>query len=291
VPRILSWIISGTPAPDCKVGVHDGPRNVSSGAVRGVSSGGARGPVIGVLGVVGTTPSAAARQISSGRPWLAQMLELMRRALGRAIRWTLRPPPRRYATCGRHVVIHEPFSAYHTERLFIGDYVHIGAHSVYNASGGIRIGDNTLAGPFVHIYSSTHSYDDDDALPFGARESARPVDIGPHVWIGGDVIITPGVTIGEGAVVAAGAVVTADVPPGAVVGGAPAKILKHRDMEHFAELKARNRMHMAVYGLPGSYTSQLSGGIPDRWYVDAGLPVPRGSCADDTPPASASRPG
>ena len=39
--------------------------------------------------------------------------------------------------------------------------------------------------------------------------------------------VLPGVTIGDNAVVAAGAVVNKDVPPGAVVGGVPAKVIKY----------------------------------------------------------------
>lgn len=51
--------------------------------------------------------------------------------------------------------------------------------------------------------------------------------IGDDVWIGGNVTIVPGVTIGQNVVVAAGAVVTKDVPDNVLVGGVPAKILKH----------------------------------------------------------------
>ena len=55
-----------------------------------------------------------------------------------------------------------------------------------------------------------------------------PITICEGVWIGARAIILPGVTIGEGAVVAAGAVVTKDVEPFTVVGGNPAKFIKHR---------------------------------------------------------------
>lgn len=80
-----------------------------------------------------------------------------------------------------------------------------------------------------------------DSLKFGAHlgrdyplrprtpESlkAAPV-IGNDVWIGGNVTLLRGVRIGDGAVVAAGSVVTRDVPPYAIVGGVPAKVIRMR---------------------------------------------------------------
>lgn len=54
------------------------------------------------------------------------------------------------------------------------------------------------------------------------------VEIGHDVWIGAHAVIMAGVTIGTGAVIATGAVVAADVPPYAVVGGIPARLLRYR---------------------------------------------------------------
>ena len=56
----------------------------------------------------------------------------------------------------------------------------------------------------------------------------RSCIIGNDVWIGNDVRIIGGITIGDGAIVGLGAVVTKDVPPYAVVGGVPAKIIRYR---------------------------------------------------------------
>ena len=56
--------------------------------------------------------------------------------------------------------------------------------------------------------------------------------IGNDVWIGNNVSILGGVTIGDGAIVAMNAVVTKDVPPYAIVGGVPAKIIRFRFEEH-----------------------------------------------------------
>ena len=58
--------------------------------------------------------------------------------------------------------------------------------------------------------------------------SKGDIIVGDDVWIGQGAIILSGITIGQGAVVAAGAVVTKDVPPYAIVGGNPAKVIKYR---------------------------------------------------------------
>ena len=55
-----------------------------------------------------------------------------------------------------------------------------------------------------------------------------PITIGNDVWIGEKCLIMPGVNIGNGAIIAAHAVVTKDVPPYAIVGGVPAKVIKYR---------------------------------------------------------------
>ena len=61
------------------------------------------------------------------------------------------------------------------------------------------------------------------------------ITIGDDVWIGYGCTILSGVKIGQGAVLGSGSVVTKDVPPYAIVGGVPAKVLKYRFNEEQIE--------------------------------------------------------
>lgn len=65
----------------------------------------------------------------------------------------------------------------------------------------------------------------DDIDDDGTRRSSYPV-VEDEVWIGAHAVVIGGVTVGRGARIAAGAVVTKDVPPGAIVGGNPARVLR-----------------------------------------------------------------
>ena len=87
---------------------------------------------------------------------------------------------------------------------------------------------NTLSPHSIFYKKNRWKWHDDWCKDTGFRESDRPIIIGNGVWIGMRCLIMDGVTIGDGAIVAAGAVVTKDVPPFAVVGGVPARILKYR---------------------------------------------------------------
>jgi acetyltransferase-like isoleucine patch superfamily enzyme len=67
-----------------------------------------------------------------------------------------------------------------------------------------------------------------DEFVFADPANKYPIIIGNDCWIGQSVFIAGGVTVGDGAAVLAHAVVTRDIPPYAIAGGVPAKVIKYR---------------------------------------------------------------
>jgi len=112
----------------------------------------------------------------------------------------------------------------------LNDFVHIGAVNY------VEIGNDVLMASKIYIsdhnhgtYSGRMQSDPAEVPSVRLLTSNKQVIIGDRVWIGEFVSILPGVTIGEGSIVAANAVVTKDVPPGCIVAGAPARIVKRYD--------------------------------------------------------------
>lgn len=126
--------------------------------------------------------------------------------------------------CGPGLDIRPPIMIEYGERVSIGSNVFINADFLAIGSGRVTIGNNVLIGPGARLYTVNHSLDID--LRRAGWEIGLPITIEDDVWLGGSVIICPGVTIGRGSVVGAGSVVTKDVPPGVVVGGNPARIVR-----------------------------------------------------------------
>ena len=121
-------------------------------------------------------------------------------------------------------IIDAVFSSNGNEKLIIGDYCSI--------ANGVKF-----------LVSSEHLYKGLSTYPFktfylGHRLEAvgkGSIVVKDDVWIGTNAMIMSGVTIGQGAIIAAGAIVTKDVPPYAIVGGNPAKVIKYRFEQEIIE--------------------------------------------------------
>lgn len=142
--------------------------------------------------------------------------------------------------CGNDVHIYYPFNITGMKEMVIGNNIHINQGAFIRAQGGLIIRDNVHIGPNLLIYTVNHNYRG-DALPYDSIVVKKPVVIGKNVWIGANVTIVPGAFIGDGAIIGAGTVVSGDIPPLAIIGSVPSKIIKYRDQEHYSRLDEAGR--------------------------------------------------
>jgi maltose O-acetyltransferase len=105
----------------------------------------------------------------------------------------------------------------------LGERVYFNFNCVILDVCRVRIGRYTLFGPAVQIYTAVHPL---DAAERRRAESAKPVEIGEDVWIGGGAIVLPGVRIGNRSVIGAGSVVSRDVPDDVLAAGNPCRVLR-----------------------------------------------------------------
>jgi maltose O-acetyltransferase len=122
------------------------------------------------------------------------------------------------------VFIQPPFHCDYGTNIKLGGKVYFNFNCVILDVMPVVIGDNTLIGPAVQIYTATHPLDAVERR--GGLESAKPIMIGADVWIGGGAIICPGVTIGDRSVIGAGSVVTKSIPADVIAAGNPCRVLR-----------------------------------------------------------------
>lgn len=152
----------------------------------------------------------------------------------------------RTLTCGEGAVISGRLKIAQGTQLVLGERVRVRGRVIVNGGGVVHVGADTLlngcwigartsvtigAGCLISDCDITDSdfHNLDPArrhLPPDER-TQRPVHIGENVWVGAHALVLKGTTVGRDSVVGAGAVVRGEVPPGVVVVGNPAQVVKH----------------------------------------------------------------
>jgi acetyltransferase-like isoleucine patch superfamily enzyme len=102
-------------------------------------------------------------------------------------------------------------------KVSVGDYCSIAGEVTFLLGANHKSGITTY--PMCKI---------DETKTVTESSEKGNITIGSDVWIGYRATIIGEVTIGDGAIIGAGALVVDDVPPYAVVGGVPAKVIKYR---------------------------------------------------------------
>ena len=117
------------------------------------------------------------------------------------------------------------------KNISIGRGTYINSGEIFSGEARVTIGDFCAIGKNVSIKARTH----DLRQPTGNAEKSTvlkkyaDIKLGNYIWVGDNVFIREGVTIGDHAIIAANSVVTKDVPPRAIIGGIPARLIRFND--------------------------------------------------------------
>jgi maltose O-acetyltransferase len=128
-----------------------------------------------------------------------------------------------FGSGGDSVWMQPPFFCDYGSNIFLGQRVFFNFNCIVLDVCRVTIGDFTLFGPAVQIYTPVHPM---NAELRRKQEFGKPIEIGSDVWVGGGAMICAGVTIGSRSVIGAGSVVTRDVPKGVFAAGNPCRVIR-----------------------------------------------------------------
>ncbi|HET9503945.1 MAG TPA: acyltransferase [Hymenobacter sp.] len=155
---------------------------------------------------------------------------------------------KKYSSISPLAIIYDSAKLINPEKVFIGEYtevkdnviiqcfgkISIGKYCQLNPfvviyAGQVTIGDNVMIAPHCMISSENHDFRQIEVpMRFAGNLTKGPIIIEDDVWIGANVTVTDGVRIGKGAVIAANSCVNKDIPPYAIAGGVPARVIGTR---------------------------------------------------------------
>jgi maltose O-acetyltransferase len=128
-----------------------------------------------------------------------------------------------FGSGGDDVWMQPPFFCDYGSNILLGRKCFFNFNCVILDVCVVKVGDFTLFGPAVQVYTATHPM---NAELRRKQEFGRPVEIGADVWVGGGAILCPGVNVGSRSVIGAGSVVTRDIPEGVFAAGNPCRVIR-----------------------------------------------------------------
>jgi maltose O-acetyltransferase len=128
-----------------------------------------------------------------------------------------------FKSCGENLQVARRVTINFTNLMEIGHDVCLANGCWLNAQGGIALEDGVQIGPYAVLASGNHTQID-GSYRFGPSVLA-PIRISRGAWIAAHATVTKGVNVGPGAVLAANSVAKRDIPPYAIAGGVPARVI------------------------------------------------------------------
>ena len=132
-----------------------------------------------------------------------------------------------FAECGKNVNVERLAFFASGTRIKIGNNSGLGINCC--VPGNLEVGTNVMMGPNCYILGANHEFEriDIPIIEQGFKEPLKTV-IEDDVWIGRDVLMTPGRRIRTGSIIAARTVLCKDFPEYSIIGGNPSKLIRSR---------------------------------------------------------------
>lgn len=133
-----------------------------------------------------------------------------------------------FAHCGNNINVQRMVYFGSGTSIKMGNNSGIGAYS--HIPPDLEIGDNVMMGPKCYFLRGNHSFRDKTRpmIEQGLQANKKTV-LGNDIWIGREVLFTPGRTVADGTVIAARTVVCKDFESYSIIGGNPARIIGFRE--------------------------------------------------------------
>jgi maltose O-acetyltransferase len=129
--------------------------------------------------------------------------------------------------CGKNANIERKAFFASGSELILGDYSGLGI--CCNIPGNTNIGNYVMMGPYCYILGTNHVFNNlETPMMFQGNSERKQTVIEDNVWIGRNVVMTPGRRIKKGSIIGIGCVLTKDFPEFSIIGGNPSRLIKTR---------------------------------------------------------------